>query len=99
MLKGLKVRISEYRFYEDLDDFSFLFELYGAGVAFRQRFYWFDDNIFITIRPPYSVPSRFGCLYIDDYATMASIAQQLDIYRKRFEHDLFNVCKRKYDIV
>ncbi len=95
MKKGINVKVSDYRFFEVLDDFSFLLEVYQTGIVFRQRFSWYEDDIYIAIRPPYTIPAKFGSLIIDDYAIMASIAQQLDIYRKRFEDDLFTAYKRK----
>lgn len=98
MQKGVNVLVSDYRFYEDSDDFSFLLTVFCSGVVFRQRFYWFDDEVFIKVRPPYYQPAQFGSLVIDNYDIMSSIVQQLDVYRKRFETDLFNSISRKHGI-
>lgn len=95
MKKNVKVKVSDYRFFEVLDDFSFLLEVYQPGFVFRQRFSWFEDEIYIAIRPPYSMPARFGSLIIDDYDIMASIAFQLNVYRSRFEDDLLKSYKRR----
>lgn len=95
MQKGLNVLVSDYIFLDNFDDFSFKLQVFGPGFAFRRRFRWYEDNIFKLTRPPYSQPFIFDSLVIDDYHINASIALQLDNYRKRFEADLLNSLRRK----